>query len=263
MQPKIMGILNVTPDSFSDGGRHADPQGAVAAGVRMHAEGADIIDVGGESTRPGATPVPLEEELRRVLPVVTALVGQGIAVSIDTMKADVMRACLAAGASMVNDVSALSADPDSLAVAAASDAQIVLMHMPGNPQTMQARADYRDPAGEVIAHLAQRIAACEAAGIGRDRLIADPGIGFGKGVSHNLDILRRLREFHALSVPLMLGASRKSLIPAIAGPVDNRLPGSLALALHGAACGIAWLRVHDVAETKQALALWRALQPGA
>ena len=260
---RIMGILNVTPDSFSDGGRLTDAGAAVAAGIAMQADGADIIDVGGESTRPGATPVPLEEELRRTIPVITALVRAGVAVSIDTMKAQVMRSALDAGATMLNDVSALTADPASLHVAAASEAQIVLMHMPGTPQTMQELANYADPVAEVMAALRARIAACQAAGIPRSRLIADPGIGFGKGLAHNLAILRRLRDFHALGLPLLLGASRKSLIPAIAGPapVSGRLPGSLALALHAAGAGAAWVRVHDVAATRQALALWQAVQP--
>ncbi len=257
-----MGILNVTPDSFSDGGRHADP---VAAGMALREAGADIIDVGGESTRPGATPVPLEEELRRTIPVVAALAKAGVAVSIDTMKAEVMRQALAAGAVMLNDVTALAGDPDSLSVAAAGTADVVLMHMPGNPQTMQGLARYDDPAAEVIAALQRRIAVAEAAGIARGRIIADPGIGFGKALAHNLDILRRLEAFRVLGVPLLLGASRKSLIPGVAGPapVEDRLPGSLAIALRGAEAGVAWLRVHDVAETRQALALWAAMRPEA
>ena len=264
MRIRIMGILNVTPDSFSDGGRLASAEAAIAAGVAMHASGAAIVDVGGESTRPGATPVLLEEELRRTMPVVAGLVSAGIPVSIDTMKAEVMRQALILGAGMLNDVSALGADPQSLAVAAASKAQIVLMHMPGSPQTMQGLADYADPVAEVLAALQARIKACEAAGIAKSRLIADPGIGFGKGLEHNLAILRNLSAFHALGVPLLLGASRKSLIPAITGPApaSDRLPGSLALALHAATHGAAWVRVHDVAETAQALAMWRALQPG-
>lgn len=259
-----MGILNCTPDSFSDGGRLASAQAAIDAGVAMHAAGAAIVDVGGESTRPGAAPVPLEEELRRTIAVVAGLVQAGVPVSIDTMKADVMRHALDAGATMLNDVSALSADPESLSVAAGCEAQIVLMHMPGTPQTMQGLADYTDPVVEVIAALQARIEACEGAGIAKSRLIADPGIGFGKGLAHNLAILRQLSAFHALGVPLLLGASRKSLIPAIAGPApaSDRLPGSLALALHAAAHGAAWVRVHDVAETAQALAMWRALQAG-
>jgi dihydropteroate synthase len=262
MRPKIMGILNVTPDSFSDGGRHVGAA-AVAAGIALHGAGAEIIDVGGESTRPGATPVPLEEELARTIPVVEGLVKAGVPVSIDSMKAEVMRQALAAGAVMLNDVSALQADPQSLFVAAASTAMVVLMHMPGTPQTMQSLARYEDPVAEVRAHLEARIAACEAAGIPRARLIADPGIGFGKGLEHNIALLRGLEALHQLGVPLLLGASRKSLIPAIAGPapVDERLAGSLALALRGAEAGVAWVRVHDVAQTAQALAIWAATRP--
>jgi dihydropteroate synthase len=258
-----MGILNVTPDSFSDGGRLSGPDAAVQAGIALHQAGADIIDVGGESTRPGATPVQIDEELRRTIPVVDGLARAGIPVSIDTMKAGVMRAALDAGATMLNDVSALQADPDSLGVAAASQAQVVLMHMPGTPQTMQGLAHYADPVAEVMAQLGARIAAAEAAGIARSRILADPGIGFGKGLEHNLAILQQLEAFHALGVPLLLGASRKSLIPAIAGPapVTDRLAGSLALALRGAEAGVAWLRVHDVAETAQALKLWAAIRP--
>ncbi|MFN3370130.1 MAG: dihydropteroate synthase [Sphingomonadaceae bacterium] len=262
--PQILGILNMTPDSFSDGGRLADARAAVEAGIAMHAAGAAMIDVGGESTRPGAAPVPLEEELRRVLPVVEGLVAAGVPVSIDTMKAGVMRAALAAGATLLNDVSALSADPESLSVAAAAgDTPVVLMHMRGTPATMQECATYTDPVADVLAELGARIAAAEAAGIARARIIADPGIGFAKGLAHNRAILTNLEAFHALGVPLMLGASRKSLIPAIAGPAPPgaRLPGSLALALRGAEAGVAWLRVHDVAETAQALAVWAACRP--
>ncbi|WP_199554878.1 dihydropteroate synthase [Sandaracinobacteroides hominis] len=257
-----MGILNVTPDSFSDGGRHGTADGAIAAGLRMFEAGAAIVDVGGESTRPGAPEVSLEEELQRTIPVVEGLARAGVPVSIDTMKAGVMRAALAAGAGMLNDVSALQAEAESLAVAAGSKAQVVLMHMPGNPRTMQGLAAYDDVVGEVRAALAARIAVCEAAGLARGRLIADPGIGFGKGVGHNLALLRGLEAFHALGVPLLLGASRKSVIPAVAGaaPVTDRLPGSLAIALRGAEAGVAWLRVHDVAETLQALKLWEAMR---
>jgi len=263
MAPKIMGILNVTPDSFSDGGRLASVEAAVAAGIAMHRAGASIVDVGGESTRPGASPVPVEEELRRTIGVVKGLVAAAVPVSIDTMKSEVMRQALAAGAAMINDVSALVADPESMNIAARSKAQLVLMHMPGTPQTMQGLARYQDPLAEVIAALKGRIAACEQSGIARERLIADPGIGFGKTLEHNLAILRQLSAFHALDVPLLLGASRKSLIPAISGPApaSNRLPGSLALALHAASHGAAWVRVHDVPETAQALRMWEALQP--
>lgn len=263
MTPKIMGILNVTPDSFSDGGRLENADAAIGVGLAMHAMGADIIDIGGESTRPGAAPVALGEELRRTIPVVRALAARGVPVGIDTMKAEVMRQALAAGATMLNDVSALRADPESLSVAASGTAHVVLAHMPGTPQTMQSHAYYDDAVAEVMACLGERIAAAEAAGIARSRLIADPGIGFGKALEHNLAILRQLEAFHRLGVPVLLGASRKSLIPAIAGPapVANRLPGSLALALRGAEAGVAWLRVHDVAQTVQALKVWAAVRP--
>jgi dihydropteroate synthase len=196
------------------------------------------------------------------MPVINGLVAAHVPVSIDTMKAGVMRAALDAGATMLNDVSALTADPESLAVASAGNARVVLMHMPGTPQTMQDRAVYADPVDAVFLHLQARIAVCVEAGIARERLIADPGIGFGKTLAHNLAILQGLGRFHALGVQLMLGASRKSLIPAIAGPVlpSERLPGSLALALHAAGLGVQWVRVHDVAETAQALAVWEALR---
>lgn len=263
MRPRIMGILNVTPDSFSDGGRHRSAQAAIAAGLKLAEKGADVVDVGGESTRPGAEPVPLGEELARTIPVVEALAREGVAVSIDTMKAGVMQAALDAGATMLNDVSALQADAGSRAVAAASEAAVVLMHMPGNPRTMQALAHYTDPVEDVLAALGARIAEAEAAGIARARLIADPGIGFGKTAAHNLALLKALERFQALGVPLMLGASRKALIPAVAGAAsaDERLGGSLALALRGAEAGVAWLRVHDVVETRQALLLWEAMRP--
>ncbi|WP_194743345.1 dihydropteroate synthase [Thermaurantiacus tibetensis] len=260
MLPKIMGILNVTPDSFSDGGRHATAAEAVEAGLRMAEAGAAIVDVGGESTRPGAAPVPLGEELRRVMPVVEGLVCRGVPVSIDTRKARVMAEALAAGATMVNDVSALTHDPDSLAVAAASSATIVLMHMQGTPETMQQAPDYADVVAEVRAFLDGRVAACVAAGIPEDRLVRDPGIGFGKTLEHNLALLRNLP---ALGSPLLLGASRKALIGRLTGAdVHSRLPGSLALALHAARMGCAYVRVHDVAETVQALRVWAACNPG-
>lgn len=258
--PAVMGILNVTPDSFSDGGRFAGAEDAIAAGLQMWAEGAAIIDVGGESTRPGAASVPVETELARTIPVVRGLVAGGARVSIDSMKAPVMRAALAAGATMLNDVSALQADADSLAVAAASTAEVVLMHMPGNPRTMQGLAHYADVVADVAAALRARVEVAVAAGIARDRLIVDPGIGFGKNLAQNLQLLQSLEEFHGIGVRVMLGASHKGLIGRLAGgaPPDRRLGGSLALALRGAEAGVHWLRVHDVFETCQALALWQA-----
>ncbi len=233
MTPKIMGSLNVTPDSFSDGGRLETAAAAIDAGLRLAEAGAAIVDVGGESTRPGALPVPLEEELGRVIPVVEGLARRGVPVSIDTRKARVMREGLAAGAIMLNDVSALTHDPESLPVAASSSATIVLMHMKGTPETMQLAPRYADVVAEVRAFLDARVAACVAAGIPESRLVRDPGLGFGK-----------------------------ALIGRITGAdVDHRLPGSLALALHAARMGCAYVRVHDVAETAQALAVWAACNP--
>ncbi|MFA7441080.1 MAG: dihydropteroate synthase [Sphingomonadaceae bacterium] len=264
MIPKIMGILNVTPDSFSDGGRHTTAADAIAAGIAMHGAGADVIDVGGESTRPGANPVDVEEEWRRVLPVIEGLVARGIPVSIDTLKAEIMRRALQAGATMLNDVSALRFDPEALEVAAASNTQIILSHMAGEPRTMQDAPHYADPLAEVLAHLQERIEKCLARGIARDRLIIDPGIGFGKNLKHNITLLQGLEAFHTLGVPVMLAASRKRMIAAAMGcdlPVDKRLPGSIALALRGAQAGVQWVRVHDVAETRQALLLWDMTGP--
>ncbi|KPF61817.1 dihydropteroate synthase [alpha proteobacterium AAP81b] len=255
-RPRVMGILNVTPDSFSDGGRHGDPL-AAARGLAM--AGADIVDIGAESTRPGAVEVDLGTERGRLAPLFGAL--QGIRWSIDTRKAAIMAAALDAGAALVNDVSGLRHDAAAVALLAGRDCPVVVMHAQGSPETMQADPRYDDALLDVYDWLEARIAALEAAGIARARIIADPGIGFGKGLEHNLAILRGLTLFHGLGVPLLLGASRKALISRLAGevPADARLPGSLALALHGAACGVQILRVHDVAETVQALAVWRQL----
>jgi dihydropteroate synthase len=254
----IMGILNVTPDSFSDGGRHADTAVAVAAAQVMAAAGADIVDIGAESTRPRAAPVDAATESARLAPVLAGL--NGINWSIDTRKAAIMAQALDAGAALVNDVSALGHDPAALALVAARGCPVVLMHAQGDPQTMQEAPRYDDALLDVYDWLAARIDACVAAGIDRRRIIADPGIGFGKGLAHNLALLRGLSLFHGLGVPLLLGASRKALIGRVAGdvPPDARLPGSLALALHAAAQGVQIVRVHDVAETAQALAVWRA-----
>ncbi len=255
----VMGILNVTPDSFSDGGRHAAPGVAVTAAQAQVAAGADIVDVGAESTRPGATGVDLETERGRLAAVLPGLAG--LRWSIDTRKAAVMADAAAAGAALINDVSALAHDPAALGVAAASSLTVVLMHAQGGPADMQTSPRYDDALLDVYDWLAARIAVCEAAGIARHRIVADPGIGFGKTLDHNLALLRGLTLFHGLGVRLLLGASRKQLIARIAGGAapDSRLPGSLALALHGAACGVQILRVHDVAETVQALSVWRAV----
>ncbi|WP_426164147.1 dihydropteroate synthase [Sandarakinorhabdus sp. DWP1-3-1] len=256
----VMGILNVTPDSFSDGGRHAAPEVAIAAARAMVAAGADIIDIGAESTRPRAALVDLATERARLGAVLPGL--SGLNWSIDTRKAAVMADAIDAGAALVNDVSALAHDPDALALVAARGCPVVLMHAQGEPATMQEAPRYADALLDVYDWLAARIDACVAAGIARHRIIADPGIGFGKDVSHNLALLRGLTLFHGLGVPLLLGASRKQLIARLAGnvPPDDRLPGSLALALHAAACGVQVVRVHDVAETVQALAVARAIQ---
>lgn len=261
-RPLIMGVVNVTPDSFSDGGWFLDPGRAIAHGERLHAEGADLIDVGGESTRPGAAPVSTDEEIARVLPVVRALAGRGMLVSIDTRKAAVMRAALDAGAAMINDISALRHDPESLRTAGASGRPVVLMHSQGEPATMQRAPVYDHAALDVFDHLEERIDAWVTAGFDPGRLLIDPGIGFGKTLAHNLEILRRLGLYLGLGRPLLLGVSRKSFIARLAGetPVTERLPGSLAAALAGLDQGVAILRVHDVAATRQALQVWQALR---
>ncbi|SNS78143.1 Dihydropteroate synthase [Sphingomonas laterariae] len=262
-QPQVMAILNMTPDSFSDGGAYVDdPASAADAGVAMAAAGAAIIDVGGESTRPGATTVWEGDEIARTVPVIERLARAGTAVSIDTRKAAVMEATLAAGAHIVNDVSALLWDERARAVVAAAGCPVVLMHHQGDPQTMQDDPRYGDALIEVYDWLEARIAAAEAAGIPRARIIVDPGIGFGKSVRHNLAILNGLALFHGLGCPVLLGASRKRLIGALAdeAPADRRLPGSLALALAGANAGCQLIRVHDVAETVQALKVWRGMR---
>ena len=260
---RIMGIVNVTPDSFSDGGRWPDPEAAVAHGLQLEAEGADILDIGGESTRPGAEPVSLEEELRRVIPVIDALARKArVPVSVDTRNAEVMRQAIAAGARMINDVAALGHGPDSLHVAAESGLAVVLMHAQGDPRTMQLDPRYDDVVLDVYDWLEARIAVCEAAGIARARVIADPGIGFGKTLDHNLALLAGLSLFHGLGCPVLVGASRKSFIGRLGGgvPASERVPGSVAAALVGAAYGVQIVRVHDVAATRQALAVWEGAQ---
>ncbi|MGD1879515.1 MAG: dihydropteroate synthase [Kiloniellaceae bacterium] len=260
-RPRIMGILNVTPDSFSDGGDRADPEIAVRDGLAMLAAGADILDVGGESTRPGSQPVSLEEERARVLPVVEALAKAGAIVSIDTRHAAVMRDAVAAGAAVINDVTALEGDPDSLAVAAESGVPVILMHMQGEPQTMQANPSYDSAALDIYRYLARRLEACAAAGIDRGRVVIDPGIGFGKTLAHNLQPFEQLALFQGLGTAVLLGASRKSFIAKLSSQGNapkQRLGGSLAAALFGLQRGVQILRVHDVAETCQAVAVWQA-----
>jgi dihydropteroate synthase len=259
-RPLIMGIVNVTPDSFSDGGDFATPERAIAHGRALAVAGADIIDVGGESTRPGALPVAPEEEIRRVDPVIRALAATGAVVSIDTRHASVMAMALGAGARIVNDVTALAGDRDSIAVVARGRAPVVLMHMAGEPATMQHAPTYDLASLDVAEALTGRVASCTVAGIPADRIVIDPGIGFGKARRHNLDILARLTLFHGIGCAVMVGLSRKSIIGEIAGvPSGERLPGSLAGALHALGAGVHILRVHDVAETRQAVALWRAV----
>lgn len=260
-QPQVMGILNVTPDSFSDGGKHDDPEAAIGQGVDMVAAGAAIIDVGGESTRPNAQPVWEGDEIKRTQPVVERLMRGGNAVSIDTRKASVMEAAIASGAQMVNDVSALGFDAQALALMARSEHPVVLMHAP-DPRDLHAGPEPRDPLIAVFDWFVARIAAVEAAGVARRRLMLDPGIGFGKGVAANLALINGLSLFHTLGCPIVLGASRKRFIGALAGeaPAEQRLPGSLAIALKGAEQGAQIIRAHDVAETVQALKIWRGLR---
>ncbi len=261
-RPRIMGILNVTPDSFSDGGHFAALDAAIEHARAMKAAGADFIDVGGESTRPGSDIVPLDKELVRVIPVIEHLVAAGLGpVSIDTRKSDVMRAAVNAGAALINDVSALSYDPKAMATVASLNVPVVLMHAQGDPKTMQDDPHYNDVVEEVFAYLASRIEACEGAGLGRANIIADPGIGFGKTLAHNLDLLANLKRFADLGVPLLLGASRKSFIGKVddGASVDARLGGSLAAAASGLAAGVNIFRVHDVRETVQFLAVSGAI----
>jgi dihydropteroate synthase len=259
--PVVMGILNVTPDSFSDGGRYLEPADADAQARRMVAEGAAIIDVGGESTRPNAVPVGTAEELRRVLPVIESLAARGeVLVSVDTSDPEVMRRAVQAGAVMINDVRALQR-PGALEAAAESGAGICLMHMQGDPDSMQRAPHYDDVVGEVGAFLDERLRACERAGIARERLCVDPGFGFGKTTVHNLELLRRLDEFHSFGVPLLVGLSRKSLLQGLTGrQVADRLAGSVALATIAALRAADILRAHDVAATRDALAVVQALR---
>jgi len=251
-----MGVVNATPDSFSDGGRYLEPEAAIRHARTLLLEGADVIDVGGESTRPGAAPVEAPEELERVLPVVRAL--RDVPVSVDTRRPAVMRAVLAEGASMINDVQALAA-PGAVEAVAAADCAVCLMHMKGEPRTMQRDPQYDDVVVEVRDFLAGRIAACEAAGIARGRIVADPGFGFGKTVDHNLTLLRRLPEIATLGVPVLAGWSRKSSLGTLTGrDPGERLAGSLAAALLSLLGGARILRVHDVKETRDVVRVWQA-----
>lgn len=271
--PQVMGILNMTPDSFSDGGRHAgDPVAAADAGFAMQLAGVSVVDVGGESTRPGAAPVWEGDEIARVVPVVERLARADIIVSVDTRKASVMEAALAAGAGIVNDISGLTHDPRAMEVVAAAGCPVILMHSPSPGEDPHGgRARYAAPARSasgpfvVFDWLETRIAACEAAGIGRERIMADPGIGFGTALADDTATINALALFHGLGVPLLLGASRKRIVGALANeaPVDQRLGGSLALAMTAFAAGCQMVRVHDVAETVQAARIWRGLRDAA
>ena len=259
--PYIAGILNVTPDSFSDGGLAETADDAIAHGLALMEQGADMIDVGGESTRPGAPPVPEEEEVARIEPVIRALAQAGAVISVDTRKAAVMRAALSAGAQVVNDVSALTFDPKALGVVAEAGVPVILMHSRGTPETMGRLKRYDNLAMTVFDELSERIQACLGAGIEGDRILIDPGVGFAKGPEQNLVLLNNLALLHGLGYPVMIGTSRKSFIGKIGDAADPRarLPGSLASGLWAVSQGAQYLRVHDVAETRQALAIWNAI----
>jgi dihydropteroate synthase len=261
---RVMGVVNLTPDSFSDGGRFLDPAAALGQARRLIADGADMLDLGAESTRPGAAPVPAEEEIARLVPLVAAIRAESdVPISVDTMKPGVARAAVAAGASLWNDVTALGHAPESLAVAAELGCEVVLMHMQGEPRTMQAAPHYDDVVAEVAAFLAGRAEAAMAAGVARERIWLDPGVGFGKHMTrHNLPLLARLGEITALGFPVLLGVSRKRFIGRLddEAPADQRLGGSIAAALAGVARGVAAVRVHDVRETVQAIKVWSAIE---
>lgn len=264
-RPRIMGIVNVTPDSFSDGGRFASTEAAIDRALELEEEGADILDIGGESTRPGAELISVNDELRRVMPVIEGLVGRTRArLSIDTRKSEVMRRAALAGVHILNDISALQHDAMSLRVAAETRLPVILMHAQGDPQTMQRDPQYKNVLLDVYDMLEARVEACVRAGIARERLIVDPGIGFGKTAQHNLELLAGMSLFHSLGTAVLLGASRKSFIGTLTGAVDpaERVPGSVAAALTGVMQGVQILRVHDVAATRQALTVWQAAVHG-
>jgi dihydropteroate synthase len=260
MKPKLMGVVNVTPDSFSDGGLYLDPEAAIAHGRELAEQGAEILDVGGESTRPGAEEVDEAEELRRVLPVVQELGKSGAVVSIDTSKLAVAKAALDTGADIVNDVTALRRDPEIGSLCAEREAGLVLMHMQGEPRSMQENPVYEDVVDDVKAFLAERMEVAVAAGVTEERIWLDPGIGFGKNLEHNLELLRRLAELRDLGRPLVIGTSRKSFIGKIDGSsIDERLGGTIASSVVAAAEGADVLRVHDVAEVRQAVTVTTAV----
>jgi dihydropteroate synthase len=263
-RPLVMGIVNVTPDSFSDGGLHLQRDAALAHAQQLIAEGADILDIGGESTRPGARPVSVQEELDRVLPIIEGLCGTSapispVPISIDTCKPEVMQAAFAAGAQMVNDINALQ-DAAAMNAVAAGNVAVCLMHKQGNPQTMQEQPHYQNVVAEVSAFLRERIATAETAGIQRKRIVIDPGFGFGKTLAHNLALLRELKKLTELGVPVLVGLSRKSMLGALTGQdVGQRLPASVAAALIAVQRGANIVRVHDVRATVDALKVWNAV----
>lgn len=258
-RPLVMGIVNVTPDSFSDGGLHLKRDAALAYAHQLISDGADMLDIGGESTRPGARPVSVEEELDRVLPIIEGLRGASVPISIDTFKPEVMQAAIAAGAQMVNDINALQ-DAAAMNVVAAGNVAVCLMHKQGNPQTMQQQPHYQNVVAEVSAFLRERTAAAQAAGIQRERIVVDPGFGFGKTLAHNLSLLRELKQLTELGVPVLAGLSRKSMLGALTGQeVWQRLPASVAAALIAVQRGANIMRVHDVRATVDALKIWNAV----
>ncbi len=261
----IMGVLNLTPDSFFDGRRFPEPEAAVQHAFRMEAEGADIIDLGGESTRPGAQAVPLKEEFRRVLPVLKRLSGRlKVPISIDTYKSEVAERCIQCGAEMVNDISGLYFDPRMKEIVARHQVPVIVMHMKGTPRDMQKDPQYRDLIGEILSFFRESISRADAAGVPADKIIIDPGIGFGKSFAHNLDILKGLESFKVLGKPIMVGVSRKSFLGKILDlPVDERLEGSIAAALYAVLRGANIVRVHDVAATVRALRTVEAIQRAA
>ncbi len=264
-RPRIMGIVNVTPDSFSDGGKWFDPNNAIDHALKLAEQGADILDIGGESTRPGSDAVAVGDELARVIPVIKGLREKtDKLISVDTRKSQVMAAAAEAGADILNDVSALTFDPEALDVASDTGLPVMLMHAQGDPKTMNDNPQYSEVALDVYDFLSERIKVCEDAGIPKAKLIADPGIGFGKNLHHNISVMSALSLYHGLGVPILLGASRKKLIGQLCNVDDPeaRVPGSLAAALSGVAQGVQIVRVHDVAETKQALSIWQAASLG-
>jgi dihydropteroate synthase len=262
--PILMGVVNVTPDSFSDGGEFLNPQSAIDHALKLLEEGADILDIGGESTRPGAEPVSIEEEQNRILPVIKGIKRKApnAIISVDTRNADAMQKTIDHGADIINDISALTHDPRSLDVVSEAQIPIILMHMQGNPETMQNRPTYDNVVEDIMGYLKDRIEVCEQAGIKHDNIICDPGIGFGKTLEDNLTILKNLDKFRDLGCPILLGASRKSFIEKLCPntPADERLAGSIAAAIKGLEQGVQLFRVHDVKETKQAFKVWHSIQ---